>query len=128
MNKSLESSTMSAGESPVAHENNNVGNAPETKPLSIRLCAHRGPISIFIDAAILDNGDLQLSGVDVAEPPLEIFGDSDYEYWVTVPREHKDRLLLELLRQLYQGDCSADGKLTAILEAKGIPHKFDNYV
>ena len=67
---------------------------PDRNPLKTKLCEIRGETSTFIDAEILENGDLQLSGQDVGKLPEEQFGDSDYEYWVTVPKEHKDRLLL----------------------------------
>ena len=52
----------------------------------------------------------------------------DYEYWLTVPSEHKDQLLLELLNQLYQGDIFVVTKVMDILKAKSIPYKFDNYI
>ena len=105
-----------------------MSNTSDTVPLKTRLCEIRGETSTVIDAAILENGDLQLSGQDVGKLPEELFGDSDYEYWLSVPRKHKDRLLLALLDQLYHGDPSAETKLKAILEAKAIPHTFDNYM
>ena len=105
-----------------------MSNAPDNGPLKITLCESRGETSTFIDAAILENGDLQLSGRDFGKAPLEHFGDIDYEYWLTVPSEHKDQLLLELLNQLYQGDIDVDTKLMDVLKAKSIPYKFDNYI
>ena len=105
-----------------------MSNAPDNGPLKITLCERRGETATFIDAAILENGDLQLSGRDFGKAPLEHFGDIDYEYWLTVPSEHKDQLLLELLNQLYQGDIDVDTKLMDVLKAKSIPYKFDNYI
>lgn len=98
-----------------------------SEPLSIELCALSGETSTYIEAEILENGDLRVSGQDIGKAPQEHFGDSDYEYWLTVPGEHKDRLLLALLYQLYQDDSCAVSKLTAILEAAAIPHEFDSY-
>lgn len=57
----------------------------------------QGPTSIYIDAAITDEGDLLFSGQDIGDAPNEIFGDSDYEYWLTIKAAHKDRLLLALI-------------------------------
>ena len=105
-----------------------MSNAPDNGPLKIRLCEIRGETSTFIDAAILDSGNLQLSGRDVGKAPLEHFGDIDYEYWLTVKREYKDQLLLELLNQLYQGDDDVDTKLMDVLKAKSIPYRFDSYI
>jgi hypothetical protein len=105
-----------------------MSNTPDKDPLKISLCAQQGETSIYIDALILENGDLQLAGQDVGKAPLEIFGDSDYEYWLTIPCEHKDRLLLLLLDQLYHGDTSAVENLRTILKNKSIPHTFENYM
>lgn len=55
------------------------------------------------------------------------FGDSDDAYSLTVPGEHKDRLLLALLVQFDEDDPCAVSKLPAILEAASIPHEFDSY-
>lgn len=46
------------------------------------------------------NGDMQIAGQDVGAAPREFFGDSDYEYWVTIPWEHSRDITLELLRAL----------------------------
>ena len=43
----------------------------------IKLYESRGKTSVYIDAEIKGNGDLQLSGQDVGEAPRKFFGDSD---------------------------------------------------
>ncbi len=95
--------------------------------LQIVLVERPGETSIRIGAAILPNGDLQLSGQDIGKAPLEIFGDSDYEYWLTVPAGQKDALLLVLLESLYAGDTSVVSKMQAMLAAKNIPCEFFSY-
>jgi len=105
-----------------------MSNAPRNSPLKIKLCEIEGETSTFIHAEILENGNLQLAGQDLGKAPLKHFGDMDYEYWLTVPSEHKDQLLLELLNQLYQGDIFVVTKVMDILKAKSIPYKFDNYI
>jgi hypothetical protein len=94
------------------------------RPLKVILVEQRGETSIHVSAAILENGDLELSGQDVGKAPSAIFGDSDYEYWLTVPAAHKDALLLALLEALYQGDPRVVSKLKAMLEDKKIPCEF----
>jgi hypothetical protein len=64
---------------------------------SVKLLEERGETSRFIDAEIQENGDLVVSAQDVGKAPLEWWGDSDYEFWVTVAREDKHRLLQALL-------------------------------
>ncbi len=72
-------------------------NDREQRLQRIGLLEERGKTSIFIDAELKDNGDLQLSGHDLGEAPREYFGDDDYEYWRTVPRDYKDDVLLVLI-------------------------------
>jgi len=61
---------------------------------TVRLYEHHGPTSIFIDAEIGDGGEVIVSGQDIGEAPEKFYGDSDYEYWMILGREHKDALLL----------------------------------
>jgi hypothetical protein len=93
----------------------------------IKLYESIGKTSIYIDAEIRGNGDLQLSGQDVGEGPRKFFGDSDYEYSLTVSKEHKDDLLLLLIEKLYGGSSSAVSKFRGLLESKGIPCEFHSY-
>ena len=93
----------------------------------IKLYESEGKTSIYIDAEIRGNGDLQLSGQDVGEGPREFLGDSDYEYWLTVSKEHKDDVLLLLIEKLYGGSSSAVSKFRGLLESKGIPCEFHSH-
>ena len=63
----------------------------------IVLVEQPGETSLRITAAVLANGDLQIAGQDIGKAPSEVFGDSDYEYWLTVAAAHKDALLLALI-------------------------------
>jgi hypothetical protein len=86
-----------------------------------------GPTSIRIDAEITAAGDLLLSGQDIGQAPSECFGDSDYEYWLTIPAASKDDVLLAVIQALYSGNASLMSELKEFLEARGIPCKFDSY-
>ena len=94
----------------------------------IKLYESRGKTSIYIDAEIKGTGDLQLSGQDVGETPREFFGDSDYEYWLTVSKEHKDDVLLLLIEKLYGGNSSAVSEFRELLKQSGIPCEFKSYI
>ncbi len=94
---------------------------PEREQLKVQLFQERGETSRFIDAEINDDGNLVVSGQDVGEAPLHWWGDSDYEFWVTVASQHKDRVLLALLEQLYGGHFSAVDEFRSFLQSKGIP-------
>ena len=69
----------------------------------VKLVRIGGDTSIYIDVCINEKGDLLFSGQDIGDAPEEIFGDSDYEYWLTVPASEKDRLLLALIEKHYAG-------------------------
>ena len=50
-------------------------------------------ISIHIDVCIdKDTGSLVIEGHDVGRAVSAAFGDSDYEYWLTIKKENKPRL------------------------------------
>ncbi len=88
----------------------------------VKLVAHRGETSVFIDAEIDEKGNLVLSGQDIGKAPEEWFGDSDYEYWLVVAASEKDHVLTMLLGQAASGqqfrpasDASEDQKDWAVL-------------
>ena len=93
----------------------------------IKLVSQGGSTSIHIDMRIDENGDLLFSGQDIGNAPEEIFGDSDYEYWLTVPASEKDRLLLALIEKHYAGDALVVSSLREFMESKNIPYNFYSY-
>ena len=93
----------------------------------IKLYESRDKTSIYIDAEIKGTGDLQLSGQDVGEAPRKFYDDIDYEYWLTVSKEHKDDVLLLLIEKLYGGNSSAVSEFRRLLESSGIPCEFHSH-
>ena len=86
----------------------------------VKLVSKGGDTSIHIDVRIKENGDLLFSGQDIGDAPEEIFGDIDYEYWLTVPASEKDRLLLALIEKNYAGDAMVVSALREFMESKDI--------
>lgn len=74
----------------------------KSSPLELKLFEERGETSRFTMAEIKETGDLVVLCQDVGKAPEEWWGDSDYEFWVTVKEEHKDKLLLALIEKLYE--------------------------
>ena len=91
---------------------------------TIELVNRRGSTSIHIDVCIKENGDLLFSGQDFGKAPEEIFGDSDYEYWLTIPAAEKDRALLALIEKHYAGNSSVISELREFMESKKISREF----
>lgn len=69
------------------------------------------------------DGDLVLDGCDAGELARETFGDWDYEYWLTVPAEWKNTLLLHLVKERF----SSVHDMQEWLEKREIPSKFTSY-
>lgn len=78
----------------------------------------------YLDAMIDDEGNLVLEGYDIGESVKEFWGDSDYEYWLTVSKEWKDTVLLLLIKERFE--LSSD--FQKWLEEKEIPSKFSSWI
>ena len=70
-----------------------------------------GDTKVTIDLRVRDDGALQIEGYDIGESVEKAWGDSDYEYWVMIPREALTELALALILEHSQGDQSAVSKL-----------------
>lgn len=73
------------------------GNSPS---LFVELYRDGGATARSIDAYIDEKGQFVVSGQDVGEMPRAIWGDDDYEFWVTVAREHKTAVVRALVEDL----------------------------
>jgi hypothetical protein len=73
------------------------------------------------------NGDLEISGQDVGAAPREFLGDSDHEYWITIPAGHAEGITPELLRTLAQRPPGGTAPIIAWLRERSIPHSFRSY-
>jgi hypothetical protein len=94
----------------------------------VSLYRQQGETTIHIEARITETGAVEVSGQDVGKAPQELWGDDDYEYWVTVAPEQKDRLLLALLEALYRDNPHAVVDLKELLTKNDIPYIFDSWV
>lgn len=77
----------------------------------------------YLDAVIRENGDLVLEGCDNGEMVREIWGDFDYEYWITVKADYKDTILLHLIQEKFD----SESKFKEWLKEKNIPWDFTSY-
>jgi hypothetical protein len=101
--------------------------------------------SSYAAISFTEQGDLRLSAQDVGDGPRESWGDSDYEWWVTVRATETPRLLallrdqvtllpverddlLWLIREKFRGRSSAASEFREWLELNGIPYEFFSYV
>lgn len=94
---------------------------------TVKLVELQGPTSVYIDAGINDDGDLVFSGQDIGEAPETYVGDSDYEYWLTIPAKEKDRFLLSLLEKQFLNDASVISTVREMLDSNGIPYSSHSF-
>jgi hypothetical protein len=91
------------------------------------LVDEKGVTTVFIEVEITSEGDLLFTGQDIGKLPAELFGDSDYEYWLRIKEEYKDQVLLALLEHLYSGSTGLISAFREVLESKGIPCEFSSF-
>jgi len=75
-----------------------------------------------------DDGTISLEGQDLGPGVEEMFGDSDYEYWVDVPDAGLQKLAFELLREKYAGQLNAVEAFRDWCKTHGVAHEFSNYM
>jgi hypothetical protein len=76
-----------------------------------------------LTAKIGDNGDFILEGIDAGKDIENFFGDSDYEYWLTISKDFKETILLRLIKERF----SSMRDMKAWLEEKEVPFDLTSY-
>ena len=94
---------------------------------TVKLVEIQGPTSVYIDVGINDDGDVVFAGQDIGEAPKMYVGDSDYEYWITIPAKEKDRFLLSLLEKQFRNDDSVISTVREMLDSKGISYSSHSF-
>ena len=70
-----------------------------------------------------DSGALVLEGVDAGEEVRRLFGDWDFEYWLTIPAEYRESLLLYLIKERF----TSVHDMRKWLGEKDIPFEFTSF-
>ena len=80
-----------------------------------------------IDAAIKANGSLYIAYFSDG-PGIDFFsGKSDYEAFLSIEAQHKDLLLLHLIKALHVHDAEITSALMKIANENGIPYSVASY-
>jgi hypothetical protein len=84
-------------------------------------------LRMFID----EHGAVVLEGQDLGRGVQEILptSEGECEYWLTLPAEYKDWVLLNLIQERFSGDAEKplDTLFREWLEERNIPHKSFSY-
>jgi hypothetical protein len=78
----------------------------------------------ILEAYITEEGNLVLEGYDIGDFVEKYWGDSDYEYWLTVKSENVPAVLLWLIKERFK----TDSDFRDWLKEKEIPSQFDSWV
>lgn len=93
---------------------------PVPEPVTI-VDPRSGVTSFRVTASIsAANGDVVIHGQDQGSGSVTNFSAAEYEWFMTIPAAEKDRLLLELLRSLVDGDARARSVVAEWLEKRGV--------
>jgi hypothetical protein len=78
----------------------------DNKLAVVTLREHRGADgeASFLDAYVEEGGDLVIEGYDLGKSVGKFWGDSDYEYWRRIKREHVPTVLLQLIKDRFSSD------------------------
>ena len=69
-----------------------------------------------------------ISGQDISRSFVEIFGDSDYEYWITLPLKDSRDITIEMLREAAHRDPGGSRAIMAWLKERKIRYRFESYM
>jgi hypothetical protein len=73
------------------------------------------------------DGSVLLDAQDMGKSVEEIWGDTDYEFWVDVPATAIRKLVFALLRDRYAGRSGAVDEFNKFCKTEGIDHEWGNW-
>ena len=96
----------------------------EKEPLE--LFRHEGKHFRSVCARV-DAEKFQIDTQDMGPTTEEFWGDSDYEFWTTVPKEAWGDLLMALAAEMFAGDDKATDRLRDICRKHNVKHEWANW-
>ncbi len=73
------------------------------------------------------DGSVRLDAHDMGTSVEEVWGDSEYEFWVDVPATELHKLVFALLREKYRGREQAVDEFTTFCKQEAIERKWGSY-
>jgi hypothetical protein len=93
----------------------------------VEIARREGTEFTRVDLRLADDGAIYLEGQDIGPIVEQVWGDTDYEYWVRVVPAALAKLAFELLREKFAGRLDAVEAFRDWCRAHGIEHEFGNY-
>lgn len=77
--------------------------------------------------ALADDGGIKMEAQDIGPSVAAIWGDDEYEFWVSVAPPALPKLVFELLREKFTGQPGAVDAFRGWCKAHGIEHEFGSW-
>ncbi len=74
-----------------------------------------------------DDGAIKMDAQDMGPKVIQVWGDSEYEFWVHVPLTSVSKLAFELLREKFAGQLGAVDAFRNWCKAHAIEHEFGSW-
>ena len=94
---------------------------------SIELARRQGPEFRSVRVSLDNDGTITMDAQDMGPAVENVWGDSDYEFWVRTAPAAVPKLAFELLREKFAGRLDAVDALRDWCKTHGIEHVFDSY-
>jgi hypothetical protein len=75
-----------------------------------------------ISLELRGDGSVQLFYHDIGRTALEMFGNSDYEAWLSVPADAVPALCFAMLREVLSGECDALTRVRDLCNRNEVKH------
>lgn len=80
-----------------------------------------------ISARIIQD-QFRIDTQDIGSVAKEVWGEPDYEFWTSVPKEAWGDLLMALAKEFLSGDENATDRLRDICRRHNVEHTWQNWV
>jgi hypothetical protein len=98
-----------------------------TEPYATQIYRKEGDPFRAIDLSVDADGAVRLEAQDMGTAVREVWGDSDYEFWVDVPAAALRKLVFALLCEKYSGRDGAVDEFAAFCKQQNIEHEWGSY-
>lgn len=78
--------------------------------------------------ARFDESKFCIDTQDMGPLTEEVWGDADYEFWTTVPKEAWGDLLMAFAKEFLSGDDKATDRLRDMCREHGVPYGWGSWV
>jgi len=98
-----------------------------TKNYTAEIYRHEGENFRSISLSVNEDGSIKMTAQDVGKVVEDVWGDSDYEFFLDVPATALRKLVFALLSERYAGRARAVDEFRTFCLRDGIEHEWSSY-